>query len=246
MRVIWDIVCAGILGMWTVAPLFAADPPGGAIKLEISALSGFERHRVLLAQPGYMAIALENNGLSPSLSSRLKVSDVGRSVEMRSAVLGYAGTNGAVYSYEAGIMLGIGDSKLTFPVVVDTSGLGSGKVTVTLSPPLAGLIPGEITDRIRLKVQMLANPSAQKAMLDYLEGLAKAARPTDDGSSMVEAILLDAYNKGGGPERLGGREAGDAVPLSEQWLLILTLSIWLVIVPVVLVVQRLRRRVAPV
>ncbi len=40
----------------------------------------------------------------------------------------------------------------------------------------------------------------------------------------------------------GGRDVGDAVPLSDQRLLILTLIIWLIVVPVALLVHRLRRR----
>ena len=244
MSIVRAFACAGFCALWALPPLFAADDPRGAIKLEISVLRGFDKYDGLFTQPGYLAIALENNGLSPSLSSKLKVEDSGRSVEMRSAVLGYVGKNGAVYSYEAGIRFGFGDSKLTFPVAVDATAIGSGKVTVTLSPPLAGMIPGEITDRIRLKVQLIANPSAQKSMLDYLDGLAKPARPLGGGDALTEAILLDAYNKGGGPERLGGRDVGDAVPIAEQWLLIVTLAIWLVIVPLGLLVQRLRRRAA--
>lgn len=222
-------------------PLLAADAPRESIKLEIVTLRGFEKYDALLSQPGYLAIALENNGLSPSLSSKLKVGDGGRSLEIRGAVIGFVGKSGAVYSYEAGIMLGVGESKLTFPVTVDISAIKSGKATVTLSPPLAGMIPMDIIERIRLKVQLIANPSAQKTMLDYLDRLSETRQAAGGGDPFLNAILLDAYSKSGGPAGLGAGDAGDALPISEQWLLILTLVIWLIVVPTVLLVQRFRR-----
>jgi hypothetical protein len=106
-------------------------------------------------------------------------------------------------------------------------------VKVALSPPLASLIPPELTDRIRIKTQLVANPEAQKKVLAYLDQQAKEG-------DLAQAILLDAYNRGGGP-MAQGRDVGDAVPLSDQWLLILTLAIWLLVLPVLLVVHRVRR-----
>jgi uncharacterized iron-regulated membrane protein len=41
------------------------------------------------------------------------------------------------------------------------------------------------------------------------------------------------------------RDAGDALPLSDQWMLILTLVIWLVVVPALLLWYRRRARRAP-
>jgi hypothetical protein len=75
--------------------------------------------------------------------------------------------------------------------------------------------------------------------LDYLDRLSKAPGAADPGA-LGEAILLDAYNRSGGPAARG--DVGDAVPLSEQWMLILTLAIWLILFPAALVVYRPRRR----
>jgi hypothetical protein len=193
-----------------------------------------QRYVDLLAQPGYLAITLENNDLSPSLSSKIKVGENGGSAEIRNAVVRFTGRKGPLFSYEAAYLLGLGDTKISFPVYVDTSALSLGKVTVTLSPPLAQLIPKELIDRIQLKAQLIANTSAQQKVVNYLDGMSKHG-------DLIEAVLLDAYNRSGGPMARGARDVGDAVPLSDQWLLILTLIIWLIVVPVVLLVYRLRR-----
>lgn len=206
-----------------------------AIRFDIPVLPDLQRYGDLLAQPGYLAIVLETNGFSPSQSSKLKVSEQGRAAEIRGATFRFTGKNGAVYSYEASYSLGLGDSKLSFPVTVDASEIASGKVRVALSPPLMSLIPDELTDRIRLKSQLIANLAAQKKMLAYLDALPKEG-------NLVEAILADAYNRGGGPMAESGRDVGEAIPLSDQWLLILTLFIWLIVVPAYLFVQRRRHR----
>jgi hypothetical protein len=54
---------------------------------------------------------------------------------------------------------------------------------------------------------------------------------------VLEKILIEAYNRGT-PVATGGREFGDAEPLSEQLALIFTLAIWLVVVPAGLLARR--------
>jgi len=104
-----------------------------------------------------------------------------------------------------------------------------------------GFFPTELIDRIRLKTRLIANPAAQRQMLEYLNGLADGTTASTDNQALIEAILLEAYNKSGGLRMPLGRDVGDAVPLSDQWLLILTLAIWFVVVPVILFVQRRRQ-----
>ena len=221
-----------------IGVVFSAEGQDASLRFELPTLPGLQRHVDLLDQPGYVAIALENNGLSPSVSSKLKVSDHGRSAEIRNAAIRFAGKEGTTYNYEASVQLGLGDAKLSMPVKVDVSGIGSGKVVVTLTPPLATFIPREVTDRLRIKLQLIANVNAQQRVLDYFDALSKQS-PTKQ--AVVEAILLEGYNKGGGLFRPGGRDVGDAVPLSEQWLLLLTLGIWLIVVPGYLLYARVRR-----
>ncbi len=215
------------------------------IRIEIPVMPALERYADLLAFPGFFGVALENNGLSPSMSSKLQVREQGRTLEIRNATLRYASKKGAIYTYEAAVTLnlGVSESKLAFPVTVDLARVSSGKVVVTAKPPLANLFPAELTDRIRIKASLIANATTQQKMIEYLDSFAKTGSAGSAGmAALVELILIDAYNKGGGPFVKGGRDAGEAVPLSDQWMLLLTLVIWLLIVPAFLFYQRLRAR----
>ena len=115
------------------------------IRIEIPVVPALERYADLLALPGFFGVALENNGLSPITSSKLQVKERGRALEIRNATLRYASKKGAIYTYEAALMLnlGVSESKLAFPVIVDLTQLSSGKVVVTAMPPLASLLPAE-------------------------------------------------------------------------------------------------------
>ena len=230
---------------WRLLLLLAAMLPGAAqpaneLRFEIPSLPGFERHAHLLERPGYIGVVLENNDLHPTFSSKMLVRDRGREVEVKQAVMRFTGRNAAVYSYEAGVSLGIGKAAITFPVSVDLSALASGKTIVVAQLPLATLIPDEKRERIDTKARMLANVAAQQKVLDYLDRLAKTAGP-GDAQALIEAILIDAFNRSGAPG-MAGHDVGDAVPLSEQWMLLVTLAIWLIVVPAALLIRRLRRR----
>jgi len=214
------------------------------MRFEVSTVAGLERHLAFLERPGYLAVALENVDLSPSLSSKLVVRERGREVEARVAVFRYVGRQGSRYNYEAGLAIGLGNARstLTFPVIVNLASLAAGKVVVEVKPPLAALLPTEITDRIQVKMRMVANAAAQKKIVDYLDRLAKGVPQDERPTALFESVLLDAYNRADG---LGpvGQDAGEAVPLSEQWMLILTLLIWAVAVPTVYLLKwRSRRR----
>src|SRR5205814_86472 len=102
------------------------------------------------------------------------------------------------YTYEAGVVLSLGsaESRLTFPALIDISSLQTGKISVAIQPPLAGLIPQEWIDRIKLKTGLVANPAVQKKILDYLDSMAKEAhRQIYPGPSQIdppERLLFSA------------------------------------------------------
>jgi hypothetical protein len=212
------------------------------LSFEVAVMPEFQRHAELFAHPGYAAIALESIGLSPSLSSKLVVKERGKSVGTRYGTLRFVGRKDALYSYEAAISAGDTGAHLTVPVTVDASSLSAGKIMVTIRPPLASLIPSALTDRIQVKIRMVANATAQKTALGYLDSLAKAAG--SEGGTLFEALLLDSYNRSGGTG-FANADVGEPLPLSEQWMLILTLLIWAVAVPTVYVVHWRRRRAKP-
>jgi hypothetical protein len=219
-------LCALALG-------FASSAASAAeIRFEVPVLPAFERHAELLAQPGIIAVALENADFSPSQSSKLKVAEEGRSAEIRNATLRFSAKKGPVFLYEAGYRL-VGDTSVSFPVEVDLARVREGTVRIALSPPLATLIPDEIVTKIQVKTRLLANPEAQRKLLAYLDQVSKDGDP-------ARRVLIDAYNRSGGPTA-GVQDAGDALPLSDQWLLFVTLALWIG-GPLVLLWRRVRRQ----
>ncbi len=241
----WLIIAMRVMFIAIVCGATTFARAADAIRIEIPVAPALDRYAGLLALPGYFGVALENNGLSPSMSSKLQVKDRGRELEIRNGSLRYEGKKGAIYTYEAAVTLnlGVSKSKLAFPVTIDLEQISSGKVVVTAMPPLANLFPSELTDRIRIKASLIANPATQQKMIEYLDGLTKLVPAGSAGvAALIELILIDAYNKGGGRVAMEGRDAGEAVPLSDQWMLLLTLAIWLLIVPALLLFQRLRAR----
>ena len=214
----------------------------GDLRLEIETLPGFQRYDRLLEHPGYIAVALENIDIRPSSSTKLILRDRGREVEARNVILRFTGKTATSYSYEAGVSLGIGSASVTIPVTVDLSALPAGKTIVVAKLPLATLLSDEKRERIQAKVRVVADAAAQQKVLDYLDHAAKAVGPSTDSTALHEVILLDAYNRSG-PATMGP-DVGEALPLSEQWMLILTLAIWLILVPAGLLAYRLLRRTA--
>ncbi len=229
----------------------AAPSPGHSadeIKFDVTVLPEFQRYTDLLSHPGYAAMVLENNGLSPISGTKMIVKERGRAVEARSAVFRFEGRKGELYSYEMGVVIGVAnlDTRLSFPVVLDVGPLAAGKISVTMKPPLATLLPASFDARLRHKVEMIAGISAQKKILSYLDQSAKANPDGPQSTALVEAILLDAYNNSGDPAA-AGRESGPALPTGDQWMLIVTFVIWLLLVSVLFATYvRRQRRSKPV
>jgi hypothetical protein len=222
-----------------------------AIRIDVPALTGLARYEDLLAHPAYLALALDSSGMASGLAGRLTIID-SRALKLQNAFMRFKERKGAIYSYEAGytLDLGAGTTDLKFPVTIDITQLPQGKVTIKATPPLAKLFPKELVERARIKAEALSDRGSQQTLLSYLDKLARDAASTPAADSLFDAILIDAYNKGGsGAGRSGqpGCDAGDAQTVWEQRYLIATLVIWLIIVPGWLFWRRIRRaRAKPV
>lgn len=223
------------------AQAFGSEAEG--IHLEVPVLPGFSRYVGMLEYPSYLALALENNGLSPSLSSRMIIED-SRKLRLRNATFQYKGKQGTTYTYEAGVTLdlGITETGFSFPVIVDASSVPEGKVIVRAVPPLAKLFPRGFIDAVEIKARMLADAQAQQKVLEYLDSLSKKGSVSD--KNLFDAILIDAYNRASASPMSSNRlrDRGEAEPLSDQILLLITLVIWLVIVPLAIAGRHFWRR----
>jgi hypothetical protein len=230
--------------------LAAPFPGHGAdeIRFDVTVLPEFQKYAALLSHPGYAAMVLENTGLSSRPDIKMIVKERGRAFEARNAVLRFESRKGELYSYEMGVVVGVADldTRLTFPVVLDVASLGSGKISVTMKPPLAALLPADFNVRLHRRVGMIAGISAQTTMLAYLGEITKGGSDAPQLAPMVEAILLDAYNRSGGPAA-GNRDDKQVLPTADQWMLIITFVIWLLLVSVLFVMYvRRQRRSKPV
>ncbi len=208
----------------------AATPQREAIHFDLEVLPDAKRYVELAAYPSYLAAALQNNGFASSQSGRVIIED-GRTLRFKNAVVTFVRQDKAVFHYNATVewSIGIAQSKFELPVEADLSRVGEGKVAIRVYPPLAKLFPEELMDKIRLKVQSVANLAVQQRMLEYFDGLPGSKEGRLDTARMFERILIDAYNLPAvAPGLVGAGEPGDALPLSDQVLLLITLMIWVV------------------
>jgi hypothetical protein len=214
------------------------------IRFEVAVLPEVERYLGMLAVPGFAALALENNGLYTSLSSRMVIKSR-EQFEVRGATVRYVGQKGRVYSYEAGttLFLGIGESTFTFPAEIDTSEVRKGKLVIRVHTPLAGVLPQEIVDRIQFKIRSIADLHSQRKLLDYLDRL--TLEQAGGGTERVlEAIAFEAYNRSARATGAGG-ERRDASVVSDIAILLIVASIWLIGFPIFLLLYRRRQRQVP-
>jgi hypothetical protein len=214
-----------------------------ALHFEIAVNPEARRHIAMLQHPPYLALALENIGMRLTSSGGIKILDA-NSLQYKTATVRFVKLNGNVYFYEAKVDWDIGMLQTTFtlPVEADISELEKGKVSIRVSLPLAKLIPEDFLDRIKVKVQSLADANLQKRMLDYFNSL-EAKRGTRGIEGIFNEILVEAYNsRTAAAGTATSREPGDAEPLSDQLLLLITLAIWLIVVPLAMVSQYFWRK----
>ena len=218
--------------------------PEKFIKFDIPVLPEFARHADLLMYPPYLALALENNGINPSLTSRVTIADRA-SFQIKSGVVRFKQRNGEIYFYEAGLGLspaGI-DTKLLLPVEVDARRVTQGTLTIKVFLPLADLVSGDLQERIAFKISALAGIQSQRKVLAYLDGLME--QPPKDRSidGVLEKILIESYHRAVTAPSVASAQVdrGAAEPLSDQWLFLFTVCIWFIGLPAFLLYVRRRR-----
>lgn len=202
-----------------------------ALQFDIMVAQGAERYLELLEYPAYLAVALENNGIKPSghLGRALLIDE--SSIQFKNAKLRYIGKSGFVYKYKFNLEWG---AIFELPMEVDTSLMLKGHMLVRVYIPMARLFPDVLVERIRTKIQILSGPDVQKKMLTYLDDLANKNTNAHKLEGIFSQIMMQSYNS---PVGIGDsaecaiREPGDAESLSDQAYLLVTLAIWLIVVP---------------
>ena len=239
----------GVLGTFIFLAVFNAwaDSNQRSVDFEIAVVPEIARHADLLAYPPYLALALENNGVSPSLSSRIVLLDKS-GFQIKAGAVRFKQRTGEAYAYEALVSLppaGM-DAKLSLTFEVDTRRVAQGTLTVRVFTPLAGLMPNDLRERISQKIGSLAGMPTQRKLVAYLDKL-KAQQPADMViQGVLETILIESYNRAGAVAELRpkGVDRGAAEPLPDQWFFLLTMLIWLVATPALLLYVRKRRLIS--
>lgn len=216
------------------------------IQFEVRTVSGAERYLELLAYPPYLALALENNGIRPSQTSPFIIVDR-HTLQFKRIFLQFIERKGALFIYEGKVELKLAnmDFSLKTKTTVDTSQISKGLVYINVNTSGAKLIPSAVIEHFRAKIQELANETIQKKLITYFDEIIKQKLPGRGTWGMEEYILIQSYNRMS--NAFAGtsliREPGDAEPLSDQVLFLITVAIWFFIVPFVwLTIYFWRRR----
>lgn len=236
MRHIFRQICVATIALCALTS-FAADRNGKDLVFKLPVLPELQRHLYLLENPAYLALVLENNGMSPSLSSK-PVLHNRSSFEIRNLAVQFTGKSASVYRYSASLKLSLAGvaTEVVVPAEVDLSALGSGSLTIKAYPPMAGAIPSFLLEKVDFKLKLIADLARQREIISYLDALPQKPPAAGALDPRLEAIITEAYNRGT-MAVASSKNAGEATPLSEQIGLILTLAIWLVGLPIVMILR---------
>jgi hypothetical protein len=236
MRSCFCRICIAIIGLCALTS-FAADRSDKALVFKVPVLPELQQHLYLLENPAYMVLALENNGMSPSLSSKTVIKDR-TGFEIRNLAVRFSGKSGSVYRYDAMLKFSLAGiaTELKVPAEVDISALKSGTLTISAFPPMAGAVPPFLLEKVDFKLKLIADLSKQREIVRYLDGLPQTPPAAGALDARLETIITEAYNRASNTV-VSGKDVGEATPVSEQIALILTLVIWLIGLPVVMFVR---------
>jgi len=236
MRSCFRRICIAIIGLCALTS-FAAERSDKALVFKVAVLPELQQHLYLLENPAYMVLALENNGMSPSLSSKTIIKDR-TGFEIRNLAVWFSGKSASVYRYDAMLKFSLAGiaTELKVPAEVDVAALSSGTLTVRAYPPMAGAVPSYLLEKVDFKLKVIADLSRQRELVRYLDGLPQKPPAAGMLDPRLEAIITEAYNRGS-TSVVPVKDVGEATPLSEQIGLILTLAIWLIGLPIVMILR---------
>lgn len=233
-------IIAGLL--FAVNAVAASETSG--VRIELAVNPRIQPFVGFLETPAFIPAILENSGYGVATSARPKFLKQGKAVRVRNATLSYVDRKGLQFHYmaEIDVNIGVSATRVSFPVMVDAAEVSKGRIVAVVSSPIAGVLPEDLTDRIQLRAQQMASPGLQESVVSYLEGLAGRSGFSGSVDALFVPILSDSYNLEIKNAPASGREPGDAEPLADQILLIVTLVIWLLVVPAGIAVWRYRSR----
>lgn len=206
------------------------------VKLEVQIAPELESYQFLFQSPSYAVLALQNAGLNISLTKPVVFIDR-TNFEIGPGKIKYITKKGTNYFYDVTLSLPLG-KRVVFPLQIETNEISRGRLLINFQPPIAGLIPLELIEKIESKLMALGNSNAQKQLSLYLTKLDAQTRSDLIQVNALDRIAFDAYIRAG---KSMTNDKGISEPVSDQIALILTIMIWLVCFPAFLFILRRQR-----
>ena len=196
------------------------------------------KYENLFASPSYILVALENLELSPLNGGRINIITP-QKFRYRVAEIGFIEKNNLKYKYKCIIEwnLGVTNVNITLNLLVDFKEINNGKLKLSINSSLAGIMPNELLEKINSKIAFLATMEKQSKVINYLNGLYVKTLNSNKHLTIEELILIDAYNQST-TSNIGAREPGDAELISDHFLFFITLIIWFICLPALVIVIR--------
>ena len=214
------------------------DQQASGLAFEVDVIAGMDRYIDLLVYPPYLAVALENSGIHLDSAESLRILDP-HTLQIESlhgSTLKFVRPKGPLFTYQTKVRWRVPllSTGFEIPVEVDVSEIGKGRVAIRIYSAVAQLLPQSFTEGIQHKAQELLSVGVQRKLLKYLNGLRQKGQKEIGIQEMAQLILLQAYNHRGSrvDKAVHSRQYQDSEPLSDQVLLLITISIWFVAVPV--------------
>lgn len=149
----------------------------------------------LLEYPPYLAVALEINGIIIKKYSKIKILDR-HTLECIGVTVKYIKRADKLYFYQIEYGLDNINNKFLYGITleIDTSKINEWIVRITIPPLLMSILPDDISDKIKMKMQILANIDNQKQMVKYFNKINSIDKQAGKTSKMLEEILINGYN----------------------------------------------------
>lgn len=219
-----------------------------SLHFTIQAIPEWRRYIGFLEYPPLLALGLENSGIRLSHAGRIKILDrhtleLSREnpIPFKKVLARFVKREGPRYYYEVVVdwRVGLLAKNMALTAVLNTTPAHPLDLRVNVSN--AEFVPLVLTRYIDTKIKVFLGNETQQNLVTYLDALGSPGAKKPEES--FEKILMYAYNAStremsGVPQRL----EGDSETVAEQLALLITLAIWLILVPVLYLVFFLRRR----
>lgn len=173
--------------------IWASDKEDGILRFNIPVITGAERFVDTLEYPAYIAIALQNNGIRPGMPYEVKIKDH-QTFEIKGIEFKFIKKDENLFFYQAKISGFPGNAVPIVDLIIDTSMIHNGVITLSASSSIVKILPLRLRDMIKAKVQQISDEHNQKKIVEYFNKLSSTGYGHNKIQVILEGIMIDAYN----------------------------------------------------